>query len=1316
MQTSSNFSPSNEKALILSFLNPKRVLLDSGGEVLSADTISLKKSEFHHLGLFSTEIFGPISSFDRRRKIGHVKLNSVIPHPWYLKFKWLFAITNVYDRVYTRKNKKSNQNILATAKHERYPLMHEMMEELLLHSDYYYKELCEIDLVSYYYLLKKKQCLLLQQISTQKEYQAQLLEKRKLEILLSCIVSGQHPSWMFLTILPVLPPDLRPVLQLSPGLFISSEMNHLYKKILRLNTLLGELSIVSKIRDDFPHREDRLVEQTKLELKYAVYELLDGKGSLGYFDRLLRNSKSFGGQKQSLVERLHGKEGRFRHDVLGKRVNYSGRSVISSGPRMRFNECGIPFELFYKIFKGFFYYKFWNFKRLSFFSYDTRNSNVRQDLFDTQFYLLIERYLKQHPVLLNRAPTLHKYNIQAFYPRLVTGRSVLLHPLVCSSFNADFDGDTMAIHFPMTLETQIESRLLMHSSFNIVSQSSNTMMISPSQDVVFGIYYLTSSPVDNYADRFIEEIRDLNQIKVGLIHGIFSIFDRIVYKKTLMTVGQLLFFELILSHLSIKAESDLSVWLSLISKTIVKKELHLILQQLYYYLDSKTYSYFLDQIMSLGFYYTYKSGLSIHKNDINVPSLKKLYIKRAQRKLLQDFVITSSVRGHSNTLRTDTGFVNIWMDCLNLLNSQIVQDIVKTSNLSKPSIYMLVDSGARGSMLQIQQLAGMRGFMVKASGDLLRYPILSNFKEGLSPIEYYNSIYGSRKGVIDTSLKTATSGYLTRKLVYSSKDVFIAEEDCGTSQGILCSISDSPSSESFYQRLIGRVVSKQVNHPITGELLLRKDTLLSENHVKLLKSLYIGFVFLRSPFLCEHEGYSVCQKCYGSRDDTSELVHLDDAVGLVAAQSIGEPGTQLTMRTFHQGGAASKKKSLNEIVSDSSYKLMFINERLIYSEKDFNVSYCVSRSMKVAFYPIHSHNLSIETSYSPHKIVTIPYGAKLFVLDGQVVEKGDLISWWTSTEYPIVSPIGGIVLIESFTFEQYSEKSGSFYLLKIISDLGEFVYFALKDDILCVSSGQYVSEGHILMYISKIDGDSQDITGGLTKISKLFEIVENRSGQVVPFDSHFILKCESIGNERSKPFCSLEPVVSLQVGKKSRSFGYLLEQLSQDSSRFLTRGNEYLIQGDRLTIGNFPIRQTIECLGLVGIRQYIQEIMQTYLENGVLLREIHFELIIRTMLFHQSFSWKWLKLHPFERRRVISSSLLGLNEDRVKLSLLGVTSSGLLSSSFFSAASFQRMSVILSKSAVLGGFEVVSESVQSGLFIGIPFSVGTGGKLLNISY
>lgn len=1286
MSENSINSSSNEKALILSFLNPKRLILDSGGEVFSTETVSLKNSEFHHLGLFSREIFGSVSSFDRRRKIGHIHLNCAVPHPWFLKFKWIFAITDVYENVYRKKN------TLKVDAYTKYPLMHEMVEDLILYSDYYYKKVLDIDLVTYYYeSIKRKEYFVSRGMF--KDTHSLLILNKKIEILLSCIVSGQHPSWMFLTVLPVLPPDLRPILQLSPGLYISSDLNHMYKKILRINEHFGELVLISKVKKNSHYNENRIVNQTALELKWAIYELLDGKTYSFFFKKYCKNYDDKRKVK-SIAERLHGKEGRFRHDVLGKRVNYSGRTVISSGPRMRFNECGLPFELFYKIFRGFILYRLWKIRKYTLLKVKVKPTFLENHLLDNQFFNLLDQYFKQHPIILNRAPTLHKYNMQSFYPRITVGRSILLHPLVCSSFNADFDGDTMAVHFPMSLETQIETRFLMHSSFNILSNSSSNLMISPSQDIVFGIYYLTMS--DMYLDHkpvFIS-IYSINEVLEGLSSGRFTLFNRVNFLGICLTVGQLLFGNIFLSVIPKKDKNFFLKSLRFLQKTVVKKRLSYLLSIYYYLIDLKSYSYLLDQVMSIGFYYTYRSGLSIHKNDVNIPSLKKLYIKRAKSKIKYEFLELDL----DSTRKSSSRFIEIWIDCIDFLNKSIILDISKTPEFLKPSIYMLVASGARGSLLQVQQLAGMRGFMMKASGDLLKYPILSNFKEGLGPMEYYNSIHGSRKGVIDTSLKTATSGYLTRKLVYSSKDIFISDQDCSTSYGYICSIYNSKNRSDFYSKLLGRVLSKDVLNPLSGNLLIKKNTLLTNYHLGILSESSVGFVFIRSPILCESGYNTVCQYCYGSLNNTTDFVEIDTPVGLIAAQSIGEPGTQLTMRTFHQGGAFSRERGLNYILSDNVYKVFYISEKSVLSDK---YSYCLTQSMKIAFFTIKSN---FEVDYSPSQVLEIPFGAKLFVSDGDVIKKNSIICWWNSSRIPIISPLSGNISIETHSFENNLD---SYQILKISSNKNQIKYFCLNDDELCVHDNDYIAEGSILMYIKRVNSDHLDITGGLMKISKYFEIIENRSGLPVPFDSFFNIHSDSnlLPGAVNRLFCSLDPLFH------SKKFSQIIELFSKESSRFLSRGNDYFESGDHLISGSMSIKHTIQYLGFFGIRRYIEHILNTYSTNGVFLKEVHFEIIVKSMLL---------------KRKMVSNPKLSLcSDDKSKSSYFldfitlhssfvaaGITSSGLLSSSFFSAASFQRMSVTLSKATIQNGFEVLSESIQAGLFMGIIVPVGTGNKLL----
>nr|YP_007890545.1 RNA polymerase subunit beta' [Histiona aroides]AGH24039.1 RNA polymerase subunit beta' [Histiona aroides] len=1346
----------------LSLLSHDKVLRRSSGEVTKASTINYKTLEPETDGLFCGRIFktnyknnyictvcsfrqtnpyrcslcGSNTKLDKSNiqnlSMGHINLISPVAHPWFIKAKIIQSLYAGCDGVF---DYKEIEKIVQADPEKVY---------------YYFKNM---DLLNILFESKKQYLGILLNLNEHEEMynintsinHANTIQK-KIRIISSFIRLRQRPEWMFIKHLPVLSPTYRPLRVIGEKLFISSDINYLYQRVLERNNSFKKLlskyiinEYTSQLHSDYSlddSRESNPVVRAKINLQKAVIELIDPSFA----------KPSTGIKGKSIINRLSGKEGRFRKDILGKRINFSGRTVITSGPRLRMNQCGLPIELIFELFKPFILLKI---RDLHNFSNIVLNSNIstsqmvdmlKKENSVKSIYKLFNDIVGRHPILLNRAPTLHRLNIQAFSPLLINTKAVQLHPLVCGSFNADFDGDTMAVYVPHTIHSQIEARVLMMTSTNILSPATHEPIISPSQDMVFGLYYMTVvfegaiGEGNVYYD--IQSMKRALENKQLDLHAPMFLTQPSTKQRVSTTPGRALIYQMLFDYTN-------AVDINVVNKILDKKEITNLIKYVIACVGSRKASLVLDQLMALGFYYAYKAGISLHKNDINVPNLKQLFVERAQAKV--DDYQKQYIRGAMSGDEKSKRLLNEWSKCSSMLTNQIFRDILHTVPSYKSSIYMLIHSGARGSMVQMRQLCGIRGLMIKPSGDILEIPIVSNFKEGLSVVDYFNSTHGARKGVIDTSLKTAISGYLTRKLFYASKDIFIVEEDCQTKKGILFGnhkyINSYSGPRGYYKNIVGRYLCRNIIDAETGAVILQKNQLISESLINTLDKYKVEHVAVRSAITCETRN-GICRKCYGIGTDSSQLVSIGESIGIVAAQSIGEPGTQLTMRTFHLGGTVLKGGSDHTIYSGQNGRVLFMYPKQSIDTTDHS-KYNISRKCKL---------LIVDTDNRIAASYTVPYGAVLYVKDGDYVAKDVLLFDWSPYSIPIIANFNGVVHYKNKLHNEHAIKRDKLSGHLVASSNKETLHqlsawfikrngkllenIIMPQDTIYMLDGTFIRKGNLIGRISASQGITQDITGGLSKISKLFECVQTHNCIIAPVEGFIVFGNDSISNKRTLYIHTKD--------KETREWSLIRISIIKSDYQLYVREHDYVYKGDVLSEGILPIRDMAERIGFqASFYNLTEQILNTYMENGVNVSQKHVEVIASQMYLKVADvqenkessriatkvdrtynkdakvkvkvkSTRYPKDYFYSKS--ISQLVMGLYTKNGKMSLGGISDVTFLSSSFLSSASFQKTSKVLTEASVWRGYDPLT-GAQANLFFGYLVPLGTGSiKILKDTY
>lgn len=1145
---------------------------------------------------------------------------------------------------------------------------------------------------------------------------------KRLKLIESFLDSGNKPEWMVMTVLPVLPPELRPLVPLDGGRFATSDLNDLYRRVINRNNRLKRLLELNA--------PDIIVRNEKRMLQESVDALLDngrrGRAITGTNKRPLK----------SLADMIKGKQGRFRQNLLGKRVDYSGRSVIVVGPALRLHQCGLPKRMALELFKPFIFSKLQ--RRGLATTIKAAKKLVERE--GVEVWDILEEVIREHPVLLNRAPTLHRLGIQAFEPVLIEGKAIQLHPLVCAAFNADFDGDQMAVHVPLSLEAQLEARTLMMSTNNILSPANGEPIIVPSQDVVLGLYYMTRDRVNAKGEGM--AFLDLNEVhraydnrvvelharvKVRILERVFDEHGEMQeqMKRVDTTVGRALLFEILPAGLPFE----------LVNRDMTKKAISGLINACYRRVGLKETVIFADQLMYTGFAYATRAAVSFGVNDMVIPEEKAPILARAETEVKE--IENQYVSGLVTNGERYNKVVDIWSrtndQVAKAMMEKLGTDLVKDRDgkmVKQPSfnsIYMMADSGARGSAAQIRQLAGMRGLMAKPDGSIIETPITANFREGLDVLQYFISTHGARKGLADTALKTANSGYLTRRLVDVAQDLVVTEVDCGTEDGLLMTpvVEGGDVVEPLRDRVLGRVVSRDAYLPGTDTLAIAAGTLLDEKMVDMLEAAGLDEIWVRSAINCATR-YGVCAQCYGRDLARGHRVNIGEAVGVIAAQSIGEPGTQLTMRTFHIGGAASRAATVNSVEVKSAGSIRLHNVKTV-SNRDGNLV-AVSRSGEIGV---------IDPNGRERERYKVPYGAVISANDGDACVAGQLVASWDPHTHPIVTEVAGRVRFSDFvdgvTVNRTTDditglsslvisdpkQRGSMGkdmrpMVKLIDEKGDELkiagtdmpahYFLPAGAIVGLEDGSKVEVGDVVARIPQESSKTRDITGGLPRVADLFEARKPKDPAILAEISGTV----SFGKDTK--------------GKQrliiTDSEGNQHEELIPKWRHVTVFENEHVERGETVVDGEPNAHDILRLLGVTVMADYlVKEIQDVYRLQGVKINDKHIEVIIRQMLRKVEISsagdTRFLKGEQAEKPRVLEENerVAAKVKDGVSATytpmLLGITKASLATESFISAASFQETTRVLTEASVRGLRDDL-RGLKENVIVGRLIPAGTG--------
>ncbi|MFN5998555.1 MAG: DNA-directed RNA polymerase subunit beta', partial [Paracoccaceae bacterium] len=1138
---------------------------------------------------------------------------------------------------------------------------------------------------------------------------------KRLKIVESFLESGNRPEWMVLTVLPVIPPELRPLVPLDGGRFATSDLNDLYRRVINRNNRLKRLIEL--------RAPDIIVRNEKRMLQEAVDALFDN----GRRGRVITGTNKR--PLKSLSDMLKGKQGRFRQNLLGKRVDFSGRSVIVTGPELKLHQCGLPKKMALELFKPFIYSRL-EAKGLS--------STVKQakklvEKERPEVWDILDEVIREHPVLLNRAPTLHRLGIQAFEPILIEGKAIQLHPLVCSAFNADFDGDQMAVHVPLSLEAQLEARVLMMSTNNVLSPANGAPIIVPSQDMVLGLYYVTMERKgmvgEGMAFADIEEVE--HALAAGAVHLHAKVKARlrqvdetgnIVWKRFETTPGRLRLGNLL--PLNAKAPFDL------VNRLLRKKDVQTVIDTVYRYCGQKESVIFCDQIMTLGFREAFRAGISFGKDDMVIPDTKWTIVNEVKEQVAgfeQQYLDGLITQGEKYNKVVDA-----WTKC----NDKVTEAMMATISAVRHdangaerepnSVYMMAHSGARGSVIQMKQLGGMRGLMAKPSGEIIETPIISNFKEGLTVLEYFNSTHGARKGLSDTALKTANSGYLTRRLVDVAQDCIVRSHDCGTEKAITASaaVNDGEVIVPMGERVLGRVAADDVIVPLTGEVLVSKNELIDERRADLINNSGIASIRIRSPLTCEAEE-GVCALCYGRDLARGTLVNQGEAVGIIAAQSIGEPGTQLTMRTFHIGGVAQGGQQ-SFLEASQEGKIEFRNANLLSNVSGEQI--VVGRNMSIAI---------IDEAGQERAAHKLTYGAKLHVKEGESVKRGTKLFEWDPFTLPIIAEKTGVARFKDLVAgisvrEETDDATGM--TQKIVSDwrsvpkggdlkpeiivmdpatgdpvrndAGAPISYSMSvDAILSVEDGQELVPGDVVARIPREGAKTKDITGGLPRVAELFEARRPKDHAIIAETDGYVRFGKDYKNKRR---ITVEPVDETLTA---------VEYMIPKGKHIPVQEGDFVQKGDYIMDGNPAPHDILRIMGIEALANYmIDEVQDVYRLQGVKINDKHIEVIVRQML--QKFEildggdTTLLKGEQVEKIELDEENAKSVNrggrEAKAEPVLLGITKASLQTRSFISAASFQETTRVLTEASVQGKRDKLL-GLKENVIVGRLIPAGTGG-------
>ncbi|MEL7109871.1 MAG: DNA-directed RNA polymerase subunit beta' [Pseudomonadota bacterium] len=1344
-------------AIRITIASPEKIRGWSSGEIKKPETINYRTFKPERDGLFCARIFGPIKDYEclcgkykrikyrgiicekcgvevtlakvRRERMGHIELASPVAHIWFLKslpsrIATLLDMTlKDVERVLYFESYVVTEPGLTPLEPKQLLTEEEYMDLQDEHGEDAFtamigaeavKEILEgLDLDLLADTLREDLAESTSELKTKKY-------SKRLKVVEAFLASGAKPEWMILNVVPVIPPDLRPLVPLDGGRFATSDLNDLYRRVINRNNRLKRLMEL--------RAPDIIIRNEKRMLQESVDALFDngrrGRTITGTNKRPLK----------SLSDMLKGKHGRFRQNLLGKRVDYSGRSVIVVGPNMKLHECGLPKKMALELFKPFIYARL-DAKGLA---GTVKAAKKLVEKEKPEVWDILEEVIREHPVLLNRAPTLHRLGIQAFEPKLIEGKAIQLHPLVCAAFNADFDGDQMAVHVPLSLEAQLEARVLMMSTNNILSPANGKPIIVPSQDIVLGLYYLSLDKPNEQGEGMV--ISDMAELEHALTSGKLAMHAKIkamfhtkdedgndISKVIDTTPGRFMISDIFPRHHKIDPEV-------LLDDVMVKKNIGKLIDEVYRHCGQKATVIFADRLMALGFREAAKAGISFGKDDMKIPAAKVKLVEQTKEQVSEyerqyaDGLITRGEKYNK--------VVDAWSTCTDKVADAMMDAAGEAATDKKTgrqdetnSVFMMAHSGARGSKNQMKQLAGMRGLMARPDGSIIETPIISNFKEGLTVQEYFNSTHGARKGLADTALKTANSGYLTRRLVDVAQDCIVTEDDCGTDQGIELSavMEGADVVVSLSERILGRVTGEDVKAPKSDELIAPANTYIDEVLARTIEDAGVDRIKVRSPLTCETK-IGVCVSCYGRDLARGTVVNKGEAVGVIAAQSIGEPGTQLTMRTFHIGGAASVAEE-SSAEAQVEGKIKFENPTFVKREDGALI--VTGRHMVVS---IEDADGRTRQTFKP------TYGTALSVKDKKKVKPGDKIADWDPFAQPLISEVEGTIrlvdIVDGLTAREETDEATGISSRVIIDGRGskgadlrpsimlvnakgealalpngnEARYMLSPGTILSVEEGDTIKVGESMARIATGGAKTKDITGGLPRVAELFEARRPKDHAVI---AEMDGRIQFVREYKQKRKIAIVPD---EEGKDP------IEFLVPKARRLDVQDGDYVKRGDYIIDGNPAPQDILATLGIEALADYlVDEVQKVYRLQGVPINDKHIEVIVRQML------------QKFEVTDAGTTTLIkGEHVDGLELEdanaavrrskkadqreatavpvLLGITKASLQTRSFISAASFQETTRVLTEAALQGKVDTL-EGLKENVIVGRLIPAGTGGGM-----
>jgi DNA-directed RNA polymerase subunit beta' len=1330
----------------ISIASTEQIRSWSFGEVKKPETINYRTFKPERDGLFCAKIFGPVKDYEclcgkykrikykgivcekcgvevttskvRRERMGHIELAAPVAHIWFLKslpsrISILLDVTlKEIERVLYFESYIITEPGITELKYGQTLTEQEFQDAVEKFGESSFS--AEIGAEAIKNMLinincdkeaKKLRAFLKDETSEAKKKKI----VKRLKLVEAFLESKNKPEWMILDVIPIIPPDVRPLVMLDGGRFAASDLNELYRRVINRNNRLKRL-IELKAPEIIIRNEKRMLQE-------SVDALFDNARRA----KSLKNSNKR--PFKSLTDMLKGKQGRFRQNLLGKRVDYSGRSVIVVGPELKLHQCGLPKKMALELFKPFIYSKL----ELYGITNSIKSSKRYVELESSDVWDILDEVIREHPVMLNRAPTLHRLGIQAFEPVLVEGKAIRLHPLVCAAFNADFDGDQMAVHVPISLEAQIECRVLMMSTNNILSPANGKPIIVPSQDIILGLYYLSLEFMDGNASN-IKKFVDVAEIEHALFNKSINLHSNIQYytdgKLVNTTPGRVLIFQIL--------PQDSVIDFSVVNCLMTKKQVSNIIDLVYRVCGQKKTVIFCDRLMSLGYKHATQSGISFGKDDMLIPASKDSHIESTFDE------IKSFEKQYSEGLITSGEKYNKVIDAWSLCTDHIADDMMiqisarkevdknKAKHEGVNSVYMMAHSGARGSASQIKQLAGMRGLMAKPSGEIIETPIISNFKEGLTVLEYFNSAHGARKGLADTALKTANSGYLTRRLVDVSQDCIVTEQDCGTTEGVTLKseIEGINVVVPLSEKVLGRVSAQDLINSRTKEVIVKAGQLIDEDIAIKIDEYGVDSLQIRSALTCK-ASFGICSQCYGRDLSTGGMINIGEAVGVIAAQSIGEPGTQLTMRTFHIGGAAQRGAEKSTIEASINGIVKLENANLVTDSKNRKV--ILNRSSSVV---LEDEN---GVQKAKHKL---PYGARLKFNDGEKVLRGDKIAEWDPYNMPIISEVSGVVkyrdLESGVSYKEESDlttgistkvvvdwkssnKSSSSLVPRVVihDDNGEVKklkagidarYFLSVNAILNIEDNERINAGDVIARIPKASSKISDITGGLPRVAELFEARKPKNFAIISDISGTVIFGKDYKSKRRL------------VIKPDEDGVQEVEYLIPKGKHITVNEGDYVTKGELLIDGSPVPHDILRVLGVNALADYMcDEVQKVYRLQGVKIDNKHIELILLQML-------KKIEITDSGETTLIAGEIICKEEfeevnlkakaNKYKLAqgrviLQGITKAALQTNSFISAASFQETTKVLTEAAVSGKRDEL-KGLKENVIVGNLIPAGTG--------